>query len=96
MSMQSLALLPELQKLPVAEDTQVLALSDTVTRLRAMDKDHFAIEVAEIVETTLEGIFDARNVPDTLTEAHNLSFPNYVGSLSDHYRELQGKGDTRQ
>ena len=92
MSMQSPALLPELQKLPAVQDAQDLDLSDTVTRLRAMDKDHFAIEVAEIVETTLEGMFDSRNVPDTLTEAHNLSFPNYDRSLNDHYRELQERG----
>ena len=62
MSMQSTALLPELQKLPLSEDAQGLDFSDTVTRLRGMDKDHFAIEVSEIVETTLEGVFEARNV----------------------------------
>ena len=92
MSMQSPALLPELQKLPSSEDAQGLDFSDTVTRLCGMDKDHFAIEVSEIVETTLEAVFEARNVPDELTSAHELAFRNYDGSLNDHYRELQVRG----
>ena len=89
MSMHSSALLPELQKLPSSEDAQGLDFSDTVARLREMDKGHFAIEMSEIVETTLEAVFEARNVPDVLLEAHEQSFPNYDGSLNDHYRELQ-------
>ena len=92
MSMQSLALLPELQMLPVSENAVDLGFADTVTRLRGMDKDHFAVELAEGVEIALKGLFQWRNVPDVLTQAHDLAFPNYDGSLNDHYQEVRAEG----
>ena len=92
MSMQSLALLPQLQSLPAAEDASDLGFTDTVTRLRAMDKDHFAVELAEVVETAMEGLFHWRNVDDVLTDAHDLAYPNYDGSVNDHYQAMLNDG----
>lgn len=91
MSMQSLALLPELENLPAAEDAVDLGFTDTVTHLRGMDKDHFAVELAEGVEIALKGLFQWRNVPDVLTQAHDLAFPN-DGPLNDHYQEVLARG----
>ena len=64
MGMESLALLPELRKLPAAEDAGALGHDEAVTRIRKMDRDHFAIEVSQATEETLEALFHWRNVPD--------------------------------
>ncbi len=94
MSMQSLALLPELENLPVAEGAADLGFADTVTRLRGMDKDHFAIELAEGVDETTEVLFDAiPNVSDELSEAHELLYPDSDLSLHEHYQEMVERGD---
>ena len=77
MSMQSLTLLPELRKLPAVEDADYLSFNDIVSRLRAMDKDHFAIEVVVGVDETMEVLFDAvPNVPDELAKAHDCLYPS--------------------
>ena len=95
MSMQSLALLPELQMLPVSENAVDLGFADTVTRLRGMDKDHFAVELAEGVDETIEPIFDAApNVPDELREAHELLYPDNELSLHEHYQQMVERGDS--
>ncbi|MYE55307.1 MAG: hypothetical protein F4X34_08970 [Chloroflexi bacterium] len=94
MSMQSLALLPELQKLPAVEEADYLSFDDTVSRLRAMDKDHFAIEVVEGVDETLEALFDAvPNAPDELSEAHELLYPGDAPPLDEHYQEMVERGE---
>ena len=94
MSMQSLALLPELQKLPAVEDADDLSFTDTVSRLRAMDKDHFAIEIVEGVDEAMEALFDAvPNVPDDLAEAHELLYPDNASPLHEHYQEMVERGD---
>lgn len=92
MSMQSLALLPELQNLPVSEDAHGLDFHDTVTRLRSMDKDHFAIELTEGVESAMEGLFDWRNVPDDLKEAYELLYPDNPFSLDEKFQEEAAEG----
>lgn len=95
MSMQSLALLPELENLPVAEDAVDLGFTDTATRLRGMDKDHFAVELAEGVDETIEPLFNAvPNVPDELMEAHELLYPDSELSLHEHYQEMVERGDS--
>ena len=84
MSMQSLALLPELQNLPAAENALDLGFTDTVTRLRGMDKDHFAIELAEGIDETADVLFDALpNVPD-----------EYPLKSHEHYQEMVERGDS--
>ena len=95
MSMQSLALLPELQNLPVAEDAVDFGFADTVTRLRGMDKDHFAIEVAEGVDETIEPLFDVvPNVPDELSEAYEILDPDSPLELHEHYQQMIERGDS--
>ena len=95
MSMQSLALLPELQNLPAAENALDLGFTDTVTRLRGMDKDHFAIELAEGIDETADVLFDALpNVPDELSEAYELRYPDNTLPLHEHYQEMVERGDS--
>ena len=94
MSMQSLALMPELQSLPAAEDAYNLGFSDNVTRLRAMDKDHFAVELSEVVDETIEPLLDAiPNVPDELAEAHELLYGDNASPLHEHFQEMVERGD---
>ena len=87
MTMQSLELLPELRKLPAAEEA-TLNVDETVARLRTMDRGHFAIEVSQATEEALEALFDARNVPDELNVAYGLAFSNSSRSLHKHYLEV--------
>ena len=92
MGMQSLSLLPALKKLPFDGEIQRAELEDTVARLRGMDGDQFAIELSVGVEEAMEGLFEARNVPDVLSEAYDLSFTNSDQSLYDNYQEIVERG----
>jgi hypothetical protein len=92
MGMQSLSLLPALKKLPFDDEIQRTELKDTVARLRGMGGEQFAIELSVGVEKAMEGLFEARNVPDVLSEAYHLSFPNSDQSLYDHYQEIVERG----
>ena len=93
MTMQSLSLLPELRKLPVAEGADTLGPDETVARIRGMDRHHFAIEVSQATEEAMEALFDARNVPDVLNEAFGLASPRLAAQgafLYARYEEVRG------
>ena len=99
MGMESLALLPELQKLPAAEGAATLGHDEAVRRIRAMDRDHFAIEVSQATEETLEALFDWRNVPvetlDDLYEAFTRAFSNLAEqgkSVHERFSEISARG----
>ena len=94
MTMQSVELLPELRRLPVA-DGATLDVHETVSRIRTMDRGHFAIEVSQATEEVLEALFSARNVPDELNEAWRRSFSDlaYQGvSLHERYELMTERG----
>ena len=100
MTMQSLSLLPELRKLPAVEGFDSLGTDDTVTRVRGMDRNHFAIEVSQATEEVMEALFRARNVPDDrvneLTEAYGRSFSSFAAegrSVHEHFQEMIERGD---
>ena len=95
MSMQSLALLPELQHLPLSDDAQNMDFVSTITRLRTMDKDHFAIELAEGLDETIEPLLSlAPDVPDELSEAHEILYPDSTLELHEHYQQMVERGDS--
>ena len=94
--MESLSLLPELQALPSIEGPGELAPAEMMARVRAMDRDNFAIEVSIAVEEGLEALFDARNVNDHLAKAWGEVFPNAASdheSMYDHYLAMLAKGE---
>lgn len=93
MAMQSLNLLPELQKLPSSESDQRKSFQDTVTDLRSMDRGLYAAEASAAASFAMWGIFDTVNVDDTLAEAHAEVFPNYEGSIHEHWQELLQQGE---
>ena len=97
--MESSSLLPQLRKLPAAENITILDHDETVTRIRGLDRDHFAIEVSQATEEVLEALFHARNVPDdlvnNLNEAYGRSFSSFAEqgrSVHEHYREMMKRG----
>ena len=94
--MQSLSLLEELRQLPADDVTSELALSDVVTRLRAMDRGFFSLDVAQATEDTLEALFEARNVPDELNQAYEMAFTraSESKSLFEHFEEIKDAGDS--
>ena len=99
MTMQSLSLLPELRKLPAVEGFDSLGTDDTVTRIRGMDRNHFAIEVSQATEEVMEALFRARNVPDDmvndLTEAYGRSFSSFADEgrgVHEHFQEMMDRG----
>ena len=99
MTMESLSLLPRLRKLPASENITTLDHDETVTRIRGMDRDHFAIEVSQATEEVLEALFHARNVPDNLVnnlnEAYDRSFSSFAEqgrSVHEHFQEMMERG----
>ena len=99
MTMESLSLLPRLRKLPASENITTLDHDETVTRIRGMDRDHFAFEVSQATEEVLEALFHARNVPDNLVnnlnEAYDRSFSSFAEqgrSVHEHFQEMMERG----
>ena len=95
MAMQSLNLLPELQKLPGPESDQRKSFRDIMTDLLSMDRGLYAAEATVATSFAMWSIFDTVNVDDKLTQAHKMAFGNYQGSLYEHWQEmLQLGGDS--
>ncbi len=99
MGMKSLGLLPELTRLPLDEGTAALDPTEMLPKVRAMDRDQFAIEVSLATEETLEALFHWRNVPDEfrnqLSEGHSEAFSRIAEqgtSLTDHFNEMVARG----
>ena len=92
--MESLSLLPDLQALPSIKGAGELAPAEMMSRVRAMDRDNFAIEVSIAVEEGLEALFDARNVDDDLAKAWSIVYPNVDHeSLHAHFLEIVARGE---
>ena len=92
MAMQSLNLLPELQKLPGPESDQRKSFQDMITDLLNMDRGLYAAAAAAAVSFAMWGIFDTINVDDKLAQAHEMAFGNYEGSLYEHWQEMAEGG----
>lgn len=92
MAMQSLNLLPELQKLPGPESDQRKSFQDTITDLLGMDRGLYAAEASAATSFAMWGIFDTINVDDKLAQAHEMAFKNYEGTLHEHWQEMLQRG----
>ena len=102
MTMQSSSLLPALRELPRDESGQTRSFRETITGIVNMDRSMYAAEFASGVSFGLWYIFDDRtlmgmNIPgtginldddwrETLTEAHELAFPNETRSVWQHFQ----------
>ena len=96
MTMQSSNLLPELRKLPGTKSGQSKSFRDTISDLQGMDRALYASEAAAATSFATWGIFDTINVDDNLrakiTEAHELAFGNYDGTVTDHWQDMSQQG----
>ncbi|MEX0775002.1 MAG: hypothetical protein WD042_04725 [Phycisphaeraceae bacterium] len=92
--MQSINLIPELERVPLRAAHGRYSWTDVAQRSMQMRNDLFAIEVAAGVEVACSGLFDARNVPDDLFEAFRLGFPvvSVNVSLHDRYLDMVERG----
>lgn len=93
MALQSLKLLPELQKLPAPKSGRRKSFRDTVTDLLSMDRELYAAEATAATSFAMWGIFDTINVDDKLVQAHEMAFGNYEGSLHEHWQEIAEGGN---
>ena len=93
MTLESLALLPELQKIPRDDAALELDFEGQMTQILGMDRDHFSIELSTAVEAPLMTLFEARNVDDVVPQAHELAFSNSDLSLHEHYQEMVSRGE---
>ncbi len=92
MAMQSLNLLPELQKLPSPESGQRKSFRDIITDLLSRDRGLYAAEATAATSFAMWNIFDTINVDDKLTQAHEMAFGNYEGSLHEHWQDILQRG----
>lgn len=92
--MQSLNLLPALQELPAAGETQGRDTRGIIRDLADTDKGLYAAEFAVGVSAGLWTIFDDINVDDNLAAAYEAAYPNLAGehSLHEHWQELVERG----
>ena len=93
MTLESLSLLPELQKLPIDESAGDLDFNGLMARLSAMDRDHWSIVWSAGVEESLKALFDKVNVPDDVLQAYGLAYSTSVLPLPDHYLQMVGRGE---
>ena len=96
MTMQSSNLLPALRELPGGDSGQGRSFRDHITGIVSMDRAMYAAEFATAVSGGMWGIFDSVNIEDdvreNLTQAHELAFPEYDGTLTEHWQEVMQKG----
>lgn len=92
--MNSLSLLADLRQLP-ADGAAEYSHETAASNLRAMDRDFFALDVAQVTEEAMEALFEARNVPDVLNEAYRLSFggESQTNSLTEYFLEVSDRGE---
>ena len=93
--MQSTNLLSELEQIPLRGEQDRYTYEDVVKQSELMRNDLFAIEIAAGVEDTFSTLFDARNVPDDLSEAYKRAFPDIENdhSLYERYVEMVNRGE---
>ena len=86
--MESLALLPELLTLPESERSLSSDFESTLRQFDRMDRETLSIELSEGIEDSLLRVFEARNIPDDVADAHGLSFTHSSLDVHDHYLDM--------
>ncbi len=96
MSMKSLDLLPALRELPAGEPGPRRSFRETISDLTNSDRSFYGAEKAETASAGLWAVYSNVNVDDelleTMTKAHERSFNNYDGTLTDHWQEMLERG----
>lgn len=92
--MQSQALLPELERIPLRAEHRRYSRATVLDELAKTRDDFLPVELAAGAEVALTGLFDARNVSDDLLEAYGLAFPVAAAeqTLDERYLEMVERG----
>ena len=95
-TMQSTNLLPVLRGLPGGNTGQRMSFRDIITGLVNTDRTMYAAEFASAVSFGMWAVFPGVNVDDdlreTMTQAHDMAFGNYEGTLTEHWQEIAERG----
>ena len=93
--MQSINLLPEIQKLPGEIQRRPRSFRDHIAGLIETDRTFQAAETASATSFGLWSIFDNINVDDNLGEAYRMAYPNLAAdhSLYEHWLLMTESGD---
>ena len=94
MTMQSLSLLPPLQKLPGGNDGTRPSFREIMTGLVNTNRAMYAAEFASGASFGLWAIFDDINVDDNLATAYGAQYPGQAEdhSLHEHWQEMMERG----
>ena len=96
MTMQSSNLLTALRELSGGESGQERSFRDNITNIVSMDRAMYAAEFAAGVSGGMWAIFGEVNVDDAvrenLNQAHELAFPEYDGTLTEHWEQVIQEG----
>ena len=96
MTMRSSDLLPALRGLPTGESCQRMSSRDMIAGLVNADRAMYAAEFVSVASFGTWAIFPGVNVDDdlreTMTQAHEMAFSNYEGTLIEHFQEITERG----
>ena len=96
MTMKSSDLLPALRGLPTGESRQRMSSRDMIAGLVNADRAMYAAEFVSVASFGTWAVFPGVNVDDdlreTMTQAHEMAFSNYEGTLIEHFQEITERG----
>ena len=96
MTMKSVNLLPALREVPTAPSRRRMSFREIITGLVNTDRAFYGAEMASAASFGLWAIFPGINVDDnlreTMTQAHEMAFGNYDGTLTEHWQEIADRG----
>ena len=93
--MQSLSLLPELNRLPTGAAGRRKPFRDFIAGLVETDRALHAAEMASATSLGMWTIFDDVNVEDGLSQAYQMAYPNLAAdhSIHEHWLLMTESGD---
>jgi hypothetical protein len=91
--MDSINDIDKLERVPTDDKYSELSFSDTIKAIEGRKSADVSIEASLASEAVMISLFEARNIPDSLSEAYSASFTNSDISLYEHYSSILDKGD---
>lgn len=91
--MESMTLLPSLTRLP-ASDVSGSSVDELLEICHKIDGNLLDTEIGLGVQKALQGLFDWRHVPDSLRNAHAVTYPGCVPDLHQHYCDVAARGES--
>lgn len=92
--MDSIFDIDKLKDVPTDDKYTDFSFSETIKAIESRKAADISIEAAFASEALLLQLFEARNIPDSLSEAYYASFKNSGMSLFEHYSSVLDKGES--